>query len=102
MLSTPAGSPIFAASSPNIVAVIGVISDDFATTVLPAASAGAIFQVNRYSGRFHGELVATTPRGWRRVQFSPAAPGCASVENCVAPWAQTRRFDHPRGVPRPE
>src|SRR3546814_10250372 len=60
MLSTPAGNPIFAASSPSIVAVIGVISDGFATTVLPAASAGAIFQVNRYSGRFHGEIVATT------------------------------------------
>src|SRR3546814_8582514 len=56
MLSTPAGRPIFAASSPNIVAVIGVISDGFATTVLPAASAGAIFQVNRYSGRFRGEI----------------------------------------------
>ena len=45
----------------------GVISDGLATTVLPAASAGAIFQVNRYSGRFHGEIVPTTPSGWRSV-----------------------------------
>ena len=47
MLSTPGGKPIPAASSASIVAVTGVISDGLATTVLPAASAGAIFQVNR-------------------------------------------------------
>ena len=45
----------------------GVISDGLATTVLPAASAGAIFQVNRYSGRFHGEMQPATPRGCRRT-----------------------------------
>src|SRR5690606_23528557 len=66
-LSTPAGNPISAASAPSIVAVTGVTSDGLATTVLPAASAGAIFQVNRYSGRFHGEIVATTPNGCRKV-----------------------------------
>ena len=47
MLSTPRGKPISTASLPSIVAVAGVISDGLATTVLPAASAGAIFQVNR-------------------------------------------------------
>ena len=67
MLSTPSGNPIAAATSPSMVAVAGVTSEGLATTVLPAASAGAIFQVNRYSGRFHGEIVATTPSGWRRV-----------------------------------
>jgi len=67
MFSTPAGNPMPAAISPSRVALCGVISDGFATTVLPAASAGAIFQVNRYSGRFHGEMVPTTPSGWRRV-----------------------------------
>src|SRR3546814_12506254 len=86
MLSTPAGNPIFAASSPSIVAVIGVISDGFATTVLPAASAGAIFQVNRYSGRFNGETVVPMPRGWRSVQFSPAWQRCDSMVNCVVVW----------------
>src|SRR5690606_20838697 len=65
--STPAGKPISAASSPSIVAVRGVTSDGLATTVLPAASAGAIFQVNRYSGRFHGLMQPTTPSGRRRV-----------------------------------
>lgn len=47
IFNTPRGKPISAASSPSIVAVTGVISDGLATTVLPAASAGAIFQVNR-------------------------------------------------------
>ena len=47
----------------NSHAVCGVISEGFATTALPAASAGAIFQVNRYNGRFHGEMQPTTPSG---------------------------------------
>src|SRR5215213_229637 len=59
IFSTPLGNPICAASSPNIVAVNGVTSEGLATTVFPAANAGAIFQVNRYSGRFHGDIVAT-------------------------------------------
>lgn len=37
-----------------IQAVTEVISLGFATTVLPVAIAGAIFQVSRYRGRFHG------------------------------------------------
>lgn len=67
MFSTPSGSPTSRASSPNIQAVSGVTSEGLATTQLPAASAGAIFQVNRYSGRFHGLMQATTPSGGRRV-----------------------------------
>ena len=67
MFSTPGGSPASSDRRPSIHAVKGVISDGFATTALPAASAGAIFQVNRYSGRFHGEMHATTPSGWRNV-----------------------------------
>ena len=51
----------------SIVALAGVTSEGLATAVLPAASAGAIFQVNRYSGRFHGDTVPTTPSGLRRV-----------------------------------
>ena len=36
-----------------------------AITVLPKISAGAIFQVKRYNGRFHGEIHPTTPTGER-------------------------------------
>src|SRR5574337_432089 len=62
-LRTPAGSPASMQSSENKYAVMGVSSEGLATTQLPAASAGASFQVNRYSGRFHGEMQPTTPRG---------------------------------------
>jgi hypothetical protein len=78
MLNTPGGSPASRHSSPNIQAVSGVTSLGLPTTVLPAASAGAIFQVNRYSGRFHG-LMQATPSGWRSVKFSvPASPAWLS------------------------
>ena len=43
--------------------VYGVISDGLAMTQFPITSAGAIFHVNRYSGKFHGEIVETIPRG---------------------------------------
>ena len=47
MLRTPGGRPCSAVSSASIAAVNGVSSDGLATTVLPVASAGAIFQVKR-------------------------------------------------------
>ena len=46
---------------------MGVTSDGFATTVFPAANAGATFQVKRYSGRFQGEIQPATPIGCRNV-----------------------------------
>ena len=42
-LRTPGGK-ISAATSASITVVTGVVSDGLRTTVLPAASAGAIFQ----------------------------------------------------------
>jgi hypothetical protein len=50
MLSTPGGSPASSASRPSISAVSGVSSDGLSTTVLPAASAGPIFQAAMLSG----------------------------------------------------
>ena len=44
-------------------AVRGVSSLGLHTTVHPAASAGATFQDNKYSGRFHGVISAATPAG---------------------------------------
>src|SRR5258705_6740893 len=67
MLITPAGMPAPTDSSASRFAVNGVISDGFATHVLPTAIAGAIFHDSKYSGRFHGEINPTTPRGWRSV-----------------------------------
>ena len=37
----------------------------FSTTVLPAASAGPIFQLLNISGKFHGTIWPTTPSGSR-------------------------------------
>jgi hypothetical protein len=67
MFKTPAGKPASMQSFESMNAVIGVTSEGFATTQFPAANAGAIFQVNKYSGKFHGEMHPTTPIGWRSV-----------------------------------
>jgi acyl-[acyl carrier protein]--UDP-N-acetylglucosamine O-acyltransferase len=50
-------------NTPSKKAVLGVTSLGLATTVLPAANAGAIFQVNKYKGKFQGEMQPTTPSG---------------------------------------
>src|SRR5690554_854135 len=74
ILSTPFGNPASLQISPNKKAVIGVTSLGFATTVFPAARAGAIFQLNKYSGRFQGEIHPTTPKGSfnvKLIDFNP-------------------------------
>src|SRR5438445_3511892 len=54
MFKTPAGKPASMHNFESRNAVIGVTSEGLATTVQPAAMAGATFHVKRYSGRFHG------------------------------------------------
>src|SRR5437879_9018544 len=66
-LSTPFGNPASRQISHNRYAVIGVSSLGLAIAVLPTAMAGAIFQLSKYSGRFHGEINHAIPRGWRSV-----------------------------------
>ncbi len=44
-------------------AVSGVDSAGLSTTVLPQASAGAIFQAAISSGKFHGMICPATPSG---------------------------------------
>jgi hypothetical protein len=65
-LSTPAGR-----NSWQIAAIIkaasGASSAAFSTSVLPAQSAGAIFNAPSKTGAFHGMIAPTTPRGSRRV-----------------------------------
>ncbi|MCY1378812.1 hypothetical protein D9M68_921550 [compost metagenome] len=64
-LTTPGGSrsPITSIST-RIDA--GVCSAGLSTTQLPAASAGASFQVAISSGKFHGMIWPTTPSGsWK-------------------------------------
>ena len=44
-------------------------------TALPAASAGAIFQLAIVNGKFHGVITPTTPIGSRKVMSTPPATG---------------------------
>ena len=63
MLTTPGGSSAWRSTSQNSSAVSGVVSAGLSTTVLPAASAGAIFQASISSGKFHGMIWPATPIG---------------------------------------
>ena len=64
MLTTPGGSPTSRVISANARAVRGVNSAGLSTTVLPAASAGAIFHASISSGKFQGMICPHTPTGW--------------------------------------
>ena len=75
---TPSGSPASSASSAKRSAVSGVSSAGLRTTVLPAASAGPIFQEAIVSGKFQGVMSPTTPSGSRTVSPSPPAIGIVS------------------------
>ena len=65
MLITPFGKLIESNTSHNKLAVRGVSSLGLATIVLPITKAGAIFQVSKYNGRFHGVINPTVPTGLR-------------------------------------
>ena len=97
--STPAGNPASAESSPSAAAVSGVSSLGFATTVHPAANAGAIFQVNKYSGRFHGLMHPATPLG-RRITRETAcgARKSSSAFHSRTASAKNRRLAAARGM----
>ena len=61
MLTTPSGSSASWMSSASSSEVSGVVSAGFSTTVLPQASAGAIFHAAMSSGKFHGMICPATP-----------------------------------------
>ena len=60
-LMTPFGNPARDMISISIHAVPGTRSAGLNTTVLPKASAGAIFQAGMAIGKFHGQISPTTP-----------------------------------------
>src|SRR5678816_2891868 len=60
---TPGGIPAASKISVMRTAVAGVIDAGLKTTVLPATSAGAIFQIGIATGKFQGVTQATTPSG---------------------------------------
>src|SRR5690242_11141959 len=62
-LNTPSGRPASRVMSASRLAVSGAHSGGLATTVFPAASAGAMRQVASINGAFHGVITAVTPDG---------------------------------------
>ena len=96
-LRTPSGKPASCAISDNIMAVYGDHSAGLCTTVHPAASAGAIFQVDSMKGVFHGVMTPTGPIGWRIEKFRCSSAGSACPS--LAPGAMSpkkRKFAAPR------
>src|SRR4051794_40262055 len=77
--STPGGRPHSFAYSANLSSDSDVFEAGLMTTVLPQASAGAIFQTPSISGKFHGVMGPTTPTGSRRGDGDgPSAMGIVS------------------------
>ena len=66
-LKTPLGTPASSMILARRRNVSGVSLAGFATTVLPAASAGATFHEASRIGKFHATIAPTTPSGSRRV-----------------------------------
>jgi len=61
--TTPGGSSASSTIRARRSAVSGVVSAGLRTTVLPHASAGAIFHAAMRSGKFHGMICPATPSG---------------------------------------
>ena len=73
--STPSGRPASCSVDSQRFTASGAFSETRATTVFPAARAGATFRAWIETGKFHGVRVATTPSGrcmlsWRRAGSS--------------------------------
>ena len=74
-VNTPSGMPALSAISPSLIAVSGVYSAGFSTTVFPAARAGANPQPAIGIGKFHGTITPTTPSGSLKVISMPFGTG---------------------------
>jgi hypothetical protein len=73
-LNTPGGMPASIASSARRMAVSGDFSEGFSSTLLPIASAGAIFHEAISIGKFHGTIAAITPSGSCVTRPSSSCP----------------------------
>src|SRR5664280_454270 len=105
-LSTPGGiTP--RRSSATFRVVSGVNGEGLSTRVLPASSAGAIFQNARVSGKFHGVMAPTTPIGRRTTSTRASASSwmtCGGVSRLAKYWhqmaeANTSMLASPSGFP---
>ena len=66
-LKTPAGASASSKQAARWRPVSGASWASFMTTVLPYASAGAVFHAGMAAGKFHGVISPTTPSGRRDV-----------------------------------
>jgi hypothetical protein len=62
-LMTPGGKPISSITSTNLAAMIGVSSEGFSTTVLPATMAEHDMPAIIANGKFQGGMMMPTPSG---------------------------------------
>ena len=72
MLNTPGGKPASATRSASSEHESGDHSGGFSTTVQPAASAGAVFQVESMNGAFQGVITTAGPAGMRITRLRGA------------------------------
>src|SRR5665213_1464508 len=97
VLSTPSGTPACFTSFASKSAVTGDHSAGLCTTVQPAASAGAIFQVESMKGVFHGVMTPTGPIGTRVDTFQCSSLGVFSPLRASAHLsAKKRKFSAAR------
>ena len=97
VLSTPSGRPACFASFASRSAVTGDHSAGLCTTVQPAASAGAIFQVDSMNGVFHGVITPTGPIGTRVEMFQCSSLGVLRPSRASAHLsAKKRKFSAAR------
>src|SRR6185312_9686968 len=97
VLSTPSGTPASFTSFASRSAVTGDHSAGLWTTVQPAASAGAIFQVDSMNGVFHGVITPTGPIGTRVEMFQCSSLGVLRPSRASAHLsAKKRKFSAAR------
>src|SRR5260221_638447 len=96
-LTWPDGNPASSSSSKNRVAVSGVTSEGFTTTVFPEASAGATLCTTMLSGELNAVIPQTTPRGTRIVKaIRCACPGPPATRAPYSPAARPGSDDAAR------
>ncbi len=100
MLKTPGGKPASTTRSASIEQACGDHSAGFSTTVEPAASAGAVFQVESMNGAFHGVITTAGPEGMRSTRLRVPFDSQTRSEYASARSAYARKLRAPRPITR--
>ena len=89
-LKTPSGRPAFFHSSATYMIADGSFSLGLTTTVLPAAIAIGKNHIGTMAGKLNGEMMPTTPSGWR-IEYDVDAGRDALGEAALHAGAGCRR-----------